>query len=418
MQARAFEETSTAQWDRQYEFKAVGLIALGMGLVGLDRFIISPLFPVMQKDLGLSYQDFGLISAVLALTWGVAAILSGRLSDRIGHKRVMVPAMIVFSLLVGCSGFATGLLSLLLIRGAMGLAEGAYAPASIVATIEASKPTRIGLNVGLQQMMQPFFGLGLGPVIAVALLAVVPSWHWVFAVVAIPGLILALVMAKVLRERVQTVQAVQTAGRPEVPSRWRDVFRYRAVTVNGVLMICHLTCLITLAAFLPNYLTDHLKLDLATMALVLAAQGVGSCVGTVVVPAISDRLGRKSVLIVALAIEVAALLALREIGAQPVLLFSVLFVVTFMGSGAVAVTVGPLTSAAVPAAMATSATGIVVGLGEIVGGAIAPAVSGALAHRLGIDVIPTICLVAAIAGLAVAIVGVRKPIAHLQEKRA
>lgn len=63
-----------APWDTRYEFKAIGLLTIGYGLVGLDRFIINPLFPVMQKDLGLDYQDMGLISASLALAWGTAAL--------------------------------------------------------------------------------------------------------------------------------------------------------------------------------------------------------------------------------------------------------------------------------------------------------------------------------------------------------
>lgn len=389
-----------------YEFKAVGLLALGLGLVGLDRFIINPLFPVMQKELGLNYQDLGLISAVLALTWGIASILSGRLSDRIGHKRVLVPAMVLFSLLVGCSGFATGLLSLLLIRGAMGLAEGAYVPASIVATIEASKPTRIGLNVGLQQMAQPVIGLGLGPIIAVGLLALLPSWHWVFVVVAIPGLVLAFVLSRVLLGR---PQPAQTPAQPQAPTRWSDTLRHRAVLVNAASMMAYLTCLIILSAFMPSYLTDHLKLDLDVMGMVLAGQGVGSLIGMVLLPALSDRLGRKRVLVVALALELLALWALPNIGAQPALLFATLFVATFMNAGAVAITVGPLTSAAVPAALANSAIGIVVGLGEIAGGAIAPAIAGALAQQFGITVIPQICLAAVAAGLLIAVVGIRAP---------
>lgn len=39
----------------KYEFKAVALLSLGLGMVGPDRFVINPLFPVMQKDLGLNY---------------------------------------------------------------------------------------------------------------------------------------------------------------------------------------------------------------------------------------------------------------------------------------------------------------------------------------------------------------------------
>jgi MFS family permease len=408
----AASASPSGPWSFGYELKAVSLLALGLGLVGLDRFIINPLFPVMQKDLGLNYQHLGLISAVLALAWGVASILSGRLSDRIGTKRTLVPAMVVFSLLAGGSGLAAGLVSLLLIRTAMGLAEGAYVPASIVATIDASKPSRIGLNVGLQQMAQPAFGLALGPVLAVALLKVVPSWHWVFVIVALPGLLLAALLWRVLRDmpRVELPQAKSAA-----PTKWTDVLKHRAVVVNALSMVCFLTCLITLSAFMPNYLTDHLKLDLDAMGMVLAGQGVGSLVGMVLLPALSDRIGRRPAIIVALVIELAILAALPSIGAQPAMLFGALFVATFMNAGAVAITVGPLTHAAVPAALATTATGVVVGLGEIFGGALAPAVAGALAQQHGITVIPTIGLAATAAGLVVAVVGVREPLKPSRE---
>jgi len=125
------QPVSSAPADRSYEFKAVGLLALGCGMVGLDRFVISPLFPVMAKDLGLTYSDLGLISGVLSLAWGVAASFGGGLADRLGNRRVIVPAMVLFSLLAGTTGFATGLISLLLVRAVMGLAEDTYMPAAL-----------------------------------------------------------------------------------------------------------------------------------------------------------------------------------------------------------------------------------------------------------------------------------------------
>jgi MFS family permease len=398
--------------DRASEFKAVSLLALGLGMVGLDRFIINPLFPVMQKELGLGYQDLGLISAALALTWGVASIASGRLADRVGPRRVLIAAMAIFSLLVATTGFATGLGSLLVIRSVMGFAEGAYVPASIVATVNASKPSRVGLNIGLQQMAQPLVGLGLGPIVAVGLLKVMPSWHFVFAAVAVPGLLLAAAMAKVLRDPARIASAPRNEAH-----EWRTVAMHRAVLVNTAAMLCYLTCVITLSAFMPNYLTDHLRLTLDQMGMVLTGQGVGSLIGMVVIPALSDRFGRKPMLIAALLAELVALWVLRTIGAEPVNLFAALFVITFMNSGAIAITVGPLTSAAVPTRLAASATGLVVGVGEIVGGALAPAAAGALAHTMGITVIPVIALVAIAAGAAIVAFGVREPSpsAHIEE---
>src|SRR5690554_2020016 len=109
-----------AGWDTGYEWKAVTLLALGFGLVGLDRWIIAPLFPFMAEDLGLNFQDRGNLVGILGLTWGVFAIFSGRLSDRIGHRKVLIPAILLFSLMSGLSGMAAGLMSLIVIRALMG----------------------------------------------------------------------------------------------------------------------------------------------------------------------------------------------------------------------------------------------------------------------------------------------------------
>ena len=134
--------------DLGYEWKAVTLLCLGFGLVGIDRFMILPLFPVISKDLGLDYQQLGQITGVLAIAWGVAALFMGNLSDRYGHRKVIIPAIVVFSLLAGFSGLATGVGSLMMIRALIGFAEGAYTPSSIVATLDASKPSRQGHTSG------------------------------------------------------------------------------------------------------------------------------------------------------------------------------------------------------------------------------------------------------------------------------
>src|SRR5713226_6759482 len=121
-------------WDTSYEWKAVTLLGLGFGLVGLDRWIIAPLLPSIMKELNLSPQDAGTIIGALGLSWGVFAIIMGGMSDKFGRRKVLIPAIIGFSLLSGLSGMATGLLSLLIIRGIMGLTDGSFCPTSFAAT--------------------------------------------------------------------------------------------------------------------------------------------------------------------------------------------------------------------------------------------------------------------------------------------
>jgi len=389
-------------WDTRYEVRTVLLLSLAFGVVGLDRFIINPLFPVMIGDLGLDYQDLGLVSGVLSLAWGMSSLVGGRLSDRRGQKAVIVPAVVGFSLIVGVTGFATGLGTLLLLRALVGLSEGAFAPAAIVAAAQASKPSRVGLNIGLQQVALPLFGLGLGPVLAIHLLKVLPSWHWVFAIAALPGLVLAVLIARLLRADPAPVRAAS-------PVSWRAGFANRNVVCNALGMCCWVSCLVILSALLPNYLTDHLKLDLDDMSWVLSGQGLGSLVGAITLPALSDRLGRRPVLLVSIVIEIAALYLFVQTGASPGILFALLFVASWANAGNLTITIGPLTIDSVPSELASTATGIVVGGGEIVGGALAPAAAGAIAQHWGIEVVPTLALAAIGVGLVITVFGIREP---------
>ena len=194
------ERRADSAWDTDYEWKAVALLAVGFGLVGLDRWIIAPLFPFIAQDLGLAAGDIGRLAGILGILWGVFAIFSGRLSDKIGHRKILIPAILLFSLLSGISGLVHGLTALILIRALMGAMEGTYCPTSFTATAAASKPPRRGFNQGLQQSGFALLGLALGPLIATQLLTVLPSWRWVFWIVAIPGFVVGLLLYFVLRE--------------------------------------------------------------------------------------------------------------------------------------------------------------------------------------------------------------------------
>ncbi|CAI8738002.1 Major facilitator transporter [Pseudomonas sp. IT-P74] len=389
------------KWDSAYEWKAVALLALGFGLVGLDRFIILPLFPVMMRDLNLNYQDLGNISAVLALAWGISSIFMGRMSDRIGRRKVIIPSVIMFSLLAGLSGLATGVGALLLIRAVMGVAEGAFTPTSIAATAEASHPKRLGMNIGIQQAFFPLLGLGLAPIVATQLLLIVPSWRWVFVLVSVPGFLIAWALYRVLREPHKTAPAVQHVETPN--TRWTTVLRQRNVLLNIACMFCMLTCLFVSSVMLPNYLTDYLHMGMQQMGFVMSAIGFGGFFGMVVMPTLSDRLGRKPVALLSCLATGLALWLMIQTGAEPVKLFLLLFATTFFNFSMICLTVGPLTSESVPPALVSTATGLVVGIGEVFGGGVAPALAGYIAQHHGIENTLYLALSGAVLGLVVAL---------------
>ena len=389
-------------WDVGYEWKAVTLLCLGFGLVGIDRFMILPLFPVIAPALKLNYQDLGQITGILAIAWGVSALFMGNLSDRFGHRKVIIPAIVVFSLLAGFSGLATGVASLMAIRALIGFAEGAYTPPSIVATLDASKPSRQGLNIGIQQAALPLFGLGIAPILVTQLLKVV-DWHWIFAMVSIPGLLIAWLLYRVLRNTPPAVAALHTSTHDASEHKWSDIFKYRNIPLNMIGMLCWLTNLVVLSALLPSYLTDYLHLSLEQMGLVLSAIGFGGTLGTLVMPALSDRIGRKPVMVISVVGAAVGLYFLMHTGAEPYRLFGSLFATLFFIFSMICLTVGPISAESVPAKLMSTASGIVVGTGEIFGGGIAPVIAGYVAQHYGIQYILHLAAGALVVGLVVAL---------------
>ncbi|ROM53416.1 hypothetical protein BK648_07670 [Pseudomonas poae] len=141
-------------------------------------------------------------------------------------------------------------------------------------------------------------------------------------------------------------------------------------------MFCILTCLFVVSAMMPNYLTDYLKLDVQQMGFVMSAIGLGGFTVQLILPALSDFLGRKVVLLLSFVGTGAFLYLLIGNGPEPVTLFAFLFMTTFFNFS---LTVGALTNEAVPAHLASTAIGVVVGIGEIFGGGVAPSLAGLIA---------------------------------------
>lgn len=371
------------------ERRTLILLSAGFGLVGLDRWIIAPLFPFMMHDLHLDYQSLGTLVGVLGLAWGICSIAMGRLSDRVGRKRILVGAMLVFSLLSCVSGMAGGFGALLAIRAVMGLAEGAFTPTSVAAVAEASTPERRGINQGIQLSMFSLMGLGIAPILVTQLLRVVPSWHWIFALSALPGVIVALLIAGLLRERPAEFTA-SVASRPAdstaagSSTRWTDLFRSRNVVLAMLAALCSMTGIFVLGAMVPNYLVDRLHLTPQAMGFVMSAIGFGGVSGAIALSGLSDFIGRKPAAIGAFAIAAVALVVFSTLGANPPLLFALLFVTAFFSLGVLGLLTGPIATEAAPAGLVASAIGLVSGAGEIFGGGLAPAIAGSVAQHYGI----------------------------------
>jgi MFS family permease len=394
-----------ARWDTAYEWKAVLLLTLAFGLVGLDRWILPPLFAAqMGKDLNLTPADLGNLVGALGVAWGVSAIFMGGLSDRIGRRKVLVPAVVLFSIMSMLSGMVTGLLSLMLIRVLMGVAEGATAPTGVAAAVEASHPSRRGMNNGLFQCAFALFGLAIAPILATQLLKVM-NWHYVFMIVAIPGLIVAALMWMVLREPLTVGAGEVGKAPPRAPLN--TIFRHRNVPLAMLGLLCAMSGIFVISAMMPSYLTgDHSYLHLTPeqMGFVTSAIGFGGFLGQFGVPALSDRFGRRLVSLVSFAGAAVFLWLFMQTGASSLpLLFALLFVASLANFGALALIAGPLAAEAAPLGLMSSVAGIIIGAGEIFGGGVAPVIAGNIAQDYGIQYTLVFAMVGQLLGIVLSL---------------
>ncbi|WP_031364664.1 MFS transporter [Caballeronia sordidicola] len=368
--------------DLRYERRTLALLGFGFGLVGFDRWLMAPLFPHMMRDLNLNYSQLGTLIGVLGVAWGLWSIAMGPLADRIGRKKILVTTMVTFSVLSSLSGFATGFISLLLLRAAMGVAEGAFTPASIAANSEASLPARRGLNQGIQISMIPLMGLGFAPILATQLLQVVPNWHWVFAISAIPGMIVAALIWRYVHDK--PASATETGHVHAVRPAWTEIFASRNVAVATVSILCAMSGIFVIGAMVPIYLVSVVHLDMRSMGIVASAVGFGGFVGCFAVAGISDFIGRRPTAVIGFVCAAMLLYLFSNTGPNTTLLFILLFGVAMFAMGLLSLLSGPVATEAAPIGLVASTIGFVSGVGETFGGGVAPVVAGFIAQHYGL----------------------------------
>ena len=366
-----------------YEFRVLVLLGLAYGFAFWDRQAITFLGPQVQQDLALSNEQLGWLGSGLSATWALGAYFVGRWSDSIGlRKPFLIGALVAFSFCSVLSGLAWNFGSLLVSRMVMGAAEGPFLPICLAIIVAASAESRRGLNAGI---VQNTFGSIMGNAVAAFVLirlAEALDWRWAFYLSGVPGLILALLIWRYVREPERPPPEAAASAPSFSPIA---MLAERNIWVCSLVSCFAVGTVVIGSIFMQLYIDGPLGYSPETRANMMAVIGLCPAVGGIVVTWLSDRYGRRPLLIIfafLMALAPAALLWFDG----PVEVLTALIFLSWMGLGTFPLFMGVIPAETLGRLRAATAMGLVVAMGELSGGVFGPPVAGWLGDQYGLAV--------------------------------
>jgi AAHS family 4-hydroxybenzoate transporter-like MFS transporter len=298
------------------QYGIIILCGLMMFLDGFDTQAISYIAPRIAREWGLSRELLGPIFSSALIGLMVGYLVLSPLSDRFGHRRLIIISTVTFALLTLITVLATSVTQLIALRFVTGIALGAAIPSAVALTTEYS-PKRLRATF----VLALYCGFSLGFVAAGGVAAwIIPlhGWRSLLWIGAIAPLTLAVFVFIFLPESIDFL--VRTKAEPEsiwrvvrsvdraLPNQGPRVFTtpveekrsavgslFQSDRTLGTLVLwlvfgLNLAEFYALQSWLPTILTN-LGHSLNTVALATSLMEIGGIVAAFVIGPAMDRLG-------------------------------------------------------------------------------------------------------------------------------
>jgi EmrB/QacA subfamily drug resistance transporter len=170
---------------------ALSALCIGFFMILLDTTIVNVAIPSMIKELDAGLNEIIWVNSIYLLTYAVPLLLTGRLGDRFGPKRLFMVGLVVFigaSLWCGLSGSVE---LLIVARGVQGLGAAMMTPQTMAFITHLFPPAKRGGPMGMWGAVAGVATV-TGPLLG-GLLVDNLGWEWIFFV-NVPVGIVALVM--------------------------------------------------------------------------------------------------------------------------------------------------------------------------------------------------------------------------------
>jgi len=284
---------------RFYPWMVVGLLWVVALLNYMDRQMLS----TMQQSIGMSIPavkdpvNFGRLMAIFLWIYGCISPAAGAVADRLSRKWIIVGSLGVWSAVTWLMGYCETFEQMYWLRALMGVSEALYIPAGLALIADYFTGSARSLAIGVH-MTGLYMGQALGCFGATA--AAEWSWQSTFQWFGVVGVVYAVVLMLLLREkRVKTVPVKDKGRAAGGESVWRT---FVMIFSNGAFWVI---LFVFASSSLPGWGTKNWLPTLFGNSLGLSASEAGplatitialsSFVGVMVGGPLSDRWVRRNV---------------------------------------------------------------------------------------------------------------------------
>ena len=191
---------------KQYRTFALLLLTLVYGFNFIDRQIMGILAPFIQKDLGLTNTELGLlIGLAFAVFYTFVAIPIAWLADRFNRVNILSIALATWSAFTALTGLANNFVQVALARMGVGIGEAGGSPPSHSIISDMYPKEERASALGVYSMGIPL-GIMAAYFVTASLMDVSEdqvNWRQIFIFLGITGIALAVIVKLVLKEPVR-----------------------------------------------------------------------------------------------------------------------------------------------------------------------------------------------------------------------
>jgi predicted MFS family arabinose efflux permease len=277
------------EFGKVYSHVALAVL-LGVGTFNIiDRTVINLLLVPIGHDLQLSDSQLGLFAGTaFGIFYACAQIPIARFADRKPRGRIISMALAFWSAMTLLQSSATSFLTLALTRAGVAIGEAGSGPASMSMLADLFPPERRTRAFAILAAQAPI-GVAIGALVA-GWARELLGWRGALTLVGLPGLILAAVVWRTLRE---PKRGYWQAGPSEPSASLRETLRFLLGLPAFRHTLIGYTIVVTVAgaqSFDPVYLERVFGFAPSQIGMLIGAAGLLSIVGYYIGGWLCDRM--------------------------------------------------------------------------------------------------------------------------------